>query len=304
MSSFYGKRHKRNSLIFYCLLLLFPIAQFCIFYIGVNFNSLRFAFSTYDYDSGKYMLVGFDNFVTIFKMFSAQDELWGSIKNSLIVYVVNLIIGISLALLFSYYIFRKMAGYKTFKVLLFLPSILSSMSLTIIFRYFSERALPFMVEKLFSAKMEGLLANLNTMFPTIIAFSLFVSFGTSVLMYVGAMNNVSESILESARLDGATPMREFVSIVLPMIYPTLVTFLVVATAGIFTNQINLYNFFGPNATFSVYTIGYYLYRNTHVATLGEYPQLAAFGILGTVVAVPLTFLVRWLMGKFGPSTGE
>lgn len=299
MSSFYGKKHKQNAFLFYCVLLAFPVLQFCIFYIGVNFKSILMAFSEYSYETGKFNLIGLDNFIKIFKMFGSQDELAIALKNSAIVYLVTVFVGMFLGLVFSYYIFRKMKGYKFFKIMLFLPSILSVMSLSVIYEIITERV----IRGLFEIDL-GLLSNQETMFGTVMFFTVFVGFGTSVLMYVGAMNNISESILESARLDGASPMIEFILIVLPMIYPTFVTFLIVNTAGIFTNQLNLYSFYGPNASFSVQTIGYYLYNRTHKAQMqyGEYPELAAFGMLGTIIIVPITLGLRRVLEKIGPST--
>ena len=81
-----------------------------------------------------------------------------------------------------------------------------------------------------------------------------------MLMYSGAMSGVSDSVIEAAKLDGITPIREFFYIIVPLIYPTLVTFLVVEVAGIFTNQMNLYNFYGLKAEYSLYTFGYFLYK--------------------------------------------
>lgn len=301
MADFYGKKHKTKCLIFYIIMLAFPVLQFCVFYIGVNFNSIKLAFSRYDYDKGVYKLVGFDNFEVLFKSFAEKREMLVALRNSVTVFLLNLVFGTALGVVFSYYIFRKMAGGKVFKIMLFLPSILSSMVLAVMFKYFSERAIPFAVDKYFHKSVEGLIANVRTTFPTIIAFSIFVGFGSSVLMYVGAMGNISDSTLEAARIDGASPTQEFLRIVVPMIFPTITSFVVVSTAGIFTNQICLYNFFGPDAEPAYQTIGYYLYKSTQIASIGEYPSLAAFGIICTVVAVPLTIGVRRLLEKIGPS---
>ena len=57
-------RKKRKDLIFYCCLLFLPILQFCVFYIGVNANSLLLAFK--DYSDGPAKFVGFDNFERLF----------------------------------------------------------------------------------------------------------------------------------------------------------------------------------------------------------------------------------------------
>lgn len=80
-------------------------------------------------------------------------------------------------------------------------------------------------------------------------------------------------------------------------------FLITGVASIFVNQINLYSFYGGTAHASVQTFGYYLYMATKQADgdYGSYPRLAAFGLILTAVAIPLTLLVRWLLEKFGPS---
>jgi ABC-type glycerol-3-phosphate transport system permease component len=113
---------------------------------------------------------------------------------------------------------------------------------------------------------------------------------------------VSESLSESAQLDGCGLMQEFWYITLPCVYPTLVTFLVVGLVNIFTNQLNLYNFYQGSANTNLYTFGYYLFRGAQRAqSVAEYPVLAAMGIIFTIVIVPVTLLFRKLLVKFGPS---
>ena len=91
-------------------------------------------------------------------------------------------------------------------------------------------------------------------------------------------------------------------ITIPMIWPTITTFLIVGVAGLFTNQMCLYSFYGESAEYANMTIGYYLYRETLKAGVDRYPYLAALGLVLTVIVVPLTYLVKWLTNKFGPKT--
>ena len=37
------------------------------------------------------------------------------------------------------------------------------------------------------------------------------------------------------------------------------------------------------------------------ADISQYPPLAALGLMMSAIAIPLTFLVRWLLNKYGPS---
>ena len=79
-------------------------------------------------------------------------------------------------------------------------------------------------------------------------------------------------------------------------------FLVTGVAGIFTNQANLYAFFGKNASANAYTFGYYLFiMVADEAPISEYPFASAAGLLFTAVAVPITLLVKYVLEKFGPN---
>ena len=132
-------------------------------------------------------------------------------------------------------------------------------------------------------------------------YNIWISFGASVLMYSNGMSGINQEIVESAHLDGATGIREFWHITLPLVWPVLSTFLITGIAGIFTDQRNLYSFFGNGTPTELQTYGYYLYRETQTAaSRADYPPLAAMGLMMTVVVVPLTLIVRWALEKFGP----
>lgn len=300
----FGKRHRdwdKRDLIFYIALMAFPVLQFVIFYIVVNINSLALAFQKYDVLTNETIFVGFSNFKEAFRLLTQTDEMLSAAKYSLLTYLVGLVVGIPLAILFSYYIYKKMFGHKFFRVLLFMPSIISAIIMVTIYQFFVERALPDFLSDLFHIeRINGLIENPSTRFFAIVLYNVWMSFGVNVLMYSDAMGSIPPELSEAARLDGATGFKEFWYITLPMIFPTLSTFLVVGVAGFFINQFNLYSFFGTNSTIKTY--GYWLYVQTQLATSkAEYPIIAAVGILLTFIAVPVTLLVKRLLEKFGPS---
>ena len=125
---------------------------------------------------------------------------------------------------------------------------------------------------------------------TIIFFAIWISFGVTTLIYSGSMSTISPEIVEAAQLDGITPLKEFLLIDVPIIWPTIVVFWVSSIAGIFVNQMHLYSFYGINASnYSIWTIGYYLYRGISApdTTLADYPHYAAFGLLLTFITIPI-----------------
>lgn len=301
----YVKKKKRISkrtkqLIFYICLIILPLIQFCIFYIYVNFSSIMMAFQEFDPDTNRYVFAGFKNFQQIYLDWSNMPILKTALKNSLILYVITLLC-MAVSTLFSYYIYKKRTLSVLFKIVLFLPNIVSGLILALIFMYFTERAVPDFVSS-FGKTISGLLSSSETSFVTIIIFNIFMSFGTQTLLISGAMDGVSDSITDAAQIDGCTPVQEFTRIIVPMIWPTITTFLVVGVAGVFTNQMSLYAFYGENAEYANMTIGYYLYRETLFAGVDRYPYLAALGLVLTVIVVPVTYLMKWATNKFGPKT--
>ena len=291
---------KHKDMIFYVLMLVIPVTQFVIFYIGVNFNSILLSFQKIDILNNTTTWTT-ANIKNALKDLTSNIDMLLMARTSLLSYVLILCIGTPLGLLFSYYIYKKMPGSGAFRVILFLPSIISSIVMVTMFRFFVEMAIPEYVNTFFGKTIMGLFENPKSTYPTIIFYNIWVGFGTSVLMYSNGMSSISPEIIESAHLDGAKGFREFWYIVLPMVYPTLTTFLVTGVAGIFNNQINLYSMFGEGAAVEVRTYGYYLYLKTQTAvSRSEYPPLSAIGLIMTVVVVPVTLLVRHVLEKYGP----
>lgn len=300
-------KKERKDLIFCLLVLLVPMVQFAIFYIGVNANSFVMAFQKYETNEitlkGSYKFLGFKdlfhNFDWMFTTIKDEGIFMSALKNSFLAFFVITLVGITLALVFSMYISKKMPGSGLFRALLFAPSILSAMVTVLIFKSVVEEVIPV----LFHLK-EGLYANLDTRMGTILFYNVWIGFGTQVLMYSGAMSGIDPSITEAARLDGASPFREFFSITLPLIYPTIQTFLITGVANIFLNQINLVAFDGLDASGRFMTVGYYLFSGVEFAMKNSKEELllfATYGVSLTLIAAPLTLLTRWALDKFGPS---
>ncbi len=298
---------KKQRLIFYISMAALPVLQFCIFYIYLNIRSFAMAFQTFDRGAGQLIFTGFNQFKDVFEAIGTKPELQASFGNSLELFLWTFVFGALLSVLFSFYIFKKFPGSGFFKIILYLPHIVSNIVFVVMYSFFLDNAVPAIADKLFGAEVMPLIGNwindVGTTRVAVIVFTIWISFGTQVLMYTGAMSSISESVIESGKLDGITPIKELVFIVIPLIWSTFVTFMVVSVAGLFTNQMSLFAFFGTNAPPELYTFGYYLYKEVYQATTMEsYPFLSAMGMLMTVVAVPATLLVKWALDKYGPKT--
>ena len=309
-SFFKTRRGKR--MIFYALICALPVLQFCIFTLYINFNSIVMAFQTWAIKDGKLQVVAwnFDNFKVAWNVFTSKSYLT---VNSLGLFASNLFITIPLALIFSFYLCKECRFSGAFRVVLYMPNIISPMIFGLLFQRICNNVYPQIIYQMTGEIGLPLLTTSNGMdaYGLVLFFNIWVSFGVNVLMFTGAMSGINVSIVESAQLDGANIVHEFMYITVPMIFSTVSTFIILGMAGIFTNQMHLYTFFGWESS-GLETMGYYIYVNAQrsdyvdlhnglLPSLLSYPQLAALGILLTMIIAPITFIARKLFDKYGPS---
>lgn len=301
----------RSRVIFYWAVMALPLLQFCIFYIYTHINSFLLAFQNYSVNKSgvgyDIAFSGIDNFKVAFRLLADKTHL---LKNSLLTYLVCNLGTIALSLIFSFYIYKQFVGHNLFRVILFMPQIVSGVVFAILFNYIATNLYPDFVFRLTGKTVLGFLSRgSDTTLITLILFSVWVGFGTNVLLFTGSMSGIDQSLVESASLDGVNLLQEFWYITLPMIFPTITTFLVTGVAGIFNNQMALYTFYGGAADPKVQNLAYYIYVQTKEsdvirksANYMSYSEIVALGLLLTAVVLPTSLLLRKLLEKYGPRT--
>ena len=299
---------EKKRLIFYAIIMAYPLLQVAIFYCYQNFSSILLAFQkhTVDYVEGTYTITTtFGNFGEAWNRFINSGQM---IENSFIMFLIAIVVSMNLAIIFSYYIYKRCPGAGIFKLSLFMPQMISSVVFVMLFKYITDDVYKEIVIKITgNQKAQGLLSNPDTKLWVVIFYNVWVSFGTNVLMYTGTMSGINESVVEACELDGANIIQEFIYITFPNIYSTYVTFLIVQMAAIFTSTMNLHTFFGSNSVYK--TIGYDIYINTLEADvfvepgspLMPYPVISAYGLILTVIVAPITVVIRKVLEKIGPS---
>ena len=295
------KKKDKGATIFFATMMALPIIQFVIFYIVVNFNSILLAFQRYTISDKGYEIIsaGFDNFLQIFHEWKTTPWLANLIPNSLRYFVLNVGVVMPLSLLFAYYIYKKMRMNGLFKVMLFLPAIICNMVIVLFYRDFVDWVIAplFHVDTLWGGN-----GNLATI-PLIVLY-VILSFSGSILLFLNAMSSIPESTIEAAKIDGASEFRTFISVVLPSIWGTIVSLLILAFAELAMGQANLYSIYGSSGPYSQQTLGYYIF-NLMATNQGNdvtvYPKAAAYGLLATAIIAPITMIARKLLLKYGPS---
>ena len=129
---------------------------------------------------------------------------------------------------------------------------------------------------------------------TVYAFTTWAGIGGNLLLLSGTIKRVPSEVLESARLDGVGTLGELFRIIIPMIWPTLVTMFIMSMMGIFSVVFQPL-FLTDKLMDDTMTIGLWIF-NKATDNSGNV-QAATLGIMSTVVVAPVILLTRWGLDK-------
>ncbi len=289
---------RKQEIIFLCTALAFPLLQFFVMYICVNFNSILLAFKEYEDVAGsnEFIFVGFDNFAEQLDLIFNDIRYATMMKNSLTMWFFSSPVTILIAMLIAYSVWKKVYFSGFFSTMLFMPSVLSTVVFVMILRMLVPNVLPVIT----GDPDSGLILMTNN-FTTLLVYDRLLSFGVTMIYFMGAMSAISTGLVEYGKIEGVNALQEFVHIVFPAIYPTVVSLLVVGFAQIFTNMGLLLAYHGVGADISVRTFGLHIYIQVKgQVSYHLYPDAASLGLIFTVVIVPIVFTAKYLLEKFGP----
>ena len=279
--------------------LAYPLLLFIVFYIVVNFNSFLLAFQRVDINYN-YVFNGVENFKQVFSDLVSKDNrtLSLAVINSFLMFIFVTGIGMPLNLIWGYMIFHKWRGTAAFRLIVMLPSIISGMLMALMFQKLMY-ALPSML-KTIGIDFPHMMTDPNYVFGMTVFYSLWTGFGSAVVMYPNIMANIDKEIIEAGRIDGCNSLQELWHIIIPLILPTIATFMVTGVAGIFNNMGPNYTFWDTSAPPEATNIGYLIYARVLKSGAAEYGYTSALGFICTLIAFPITLLVKYIFDKADP----
>jgi ABC-type sugar transport system permease subunit len=194
--------------------------------------------------------------------------------------------------------YKKIAGYQAFRTIIYLPVIITTTIFATLFKGMLEAGGPIQMicGRLGIEPPSTFVNSEDYALKTVLFFVIYSGIGGRFVLFGGAMNSIDPSIIDAGRIDGAGPVRELVSIIVPCIWPTLSTMLLLCTTGIFTAS-------GPSLLFDkgdygTSTISYWIYEITSGSGgSGESVELAAaIGLIFTILGLPIVLVVKKLTG--------
>lgn len=302
---------KKTDALFIYGFLAWPILHFFVFWVCMNFGTFVDSFFEIMVDGTTRKFVGFDNYAEIIRIIFGQKDRgimnYHGVLNSLTLIPLSLLINLPITILFAYGIFKKVPLYNSFRIILFLPAIISSVVLCLAFRLSLDNSSGIIIRLIKAIGLGGdgsqantgiipvggFLGNEKTMWGTILVFSVWTGVNGNLIYFSSAMARLPESVFESAELDGATQLRQFGSICVPLIWPTITTMSITLVAGVFSWMMpSLLLTDGADRST---TIG--LMISLSVKNDKNNTVISAFGVLVAVFGGVIIMTFRYLMEK-------
>ena len=180
------------------------------------------------------------------------------------------------------------------QIVFFLPSIISAMVMVTLFKNIMNGPVAEIWATIFGLQNQPLFFD-STRYAlkSIMVYMVWTGLANNMVIFSGTMARVPAEILESGKMDGVGFWRELVQLVVPLIWPTLSTLILLQFIGIFTAS-------GPILLFTqgkwgTYTISYWIYEYTVV--MHNYNYASAAGLFFTVIGLPVIYVAKYFLNK-------
>ena len=245
---------KQKDAIFVYGWLAWPIIHFLVFWLGMNFSMIISSFGSYniagEFSFAKYF--GFGNYIEVITDLFKADNVsttyynYRAILNTFSLLPLALLINLPITLFFSYCIYKKIMFAKAFEIILFVPAIISVTVLCLVYSKSLDNDTGIIISLLkemgvtVATKRKpgvipqaGFLGESETQWWFVLIFSIWTGVNGNLIYFQSAISRLPDSIFESSELDGASEVRQFFSLALPLVWPTITTMSITLVGGVF-----------------------------------------------------------------------
>jgi len=161
---------------------------------------------------------------------------WQAFVNTLYFVVVGVPVSVGLSLLAALLLYSRFARWSAFfRTALFAPVVTTVVAVAVIWRYLLHTRYGLINQALSGVGLEPIdwLGDPHWSMPAIILFAAWKNFGYNMIILLAALQSVPREVYESARVDGAGPLRQFTDMTVPLLLPTLVMVGIMTVSGYF-----------------------------------------------------------------------
>jgi ABC-type polysaccharide transport system, permease component len=285
------------------LLLALPAILLLFVFSYLPMGGIIIAFKKFRVDLGifKSPWVGFKNF----EFFFSSSDAWRSIRNTLVMNFLFIVVGTVFAVGFALLIFniRSKRLVKTYQTVAIFPSFLSWVVVGYITYALLEPngGLINQFLAVFGIDTVNWYSDASKWPAILLITNLWFATGNQSLFYFAALMGIEKDYFEAASLDGASKWQEIKYIILPFLTPLITIMTILAIGRIFRANFDMFfviprNVGGLYATTDV--IDTYVYRS--LIKIGDVGMSAAVGLFQSVVGFVLILATNIIVNKVEP----
>ncbi|MDD2970991.1 MAG: sugar ABC transporter permease [Lachnospiraceae bacterium] len=214
-----GTNQKRSEFIWGWLFLLPTMIGLIILNIIPIFQTIyQSFFKTGAFGKGN-VFIGFDNYTKMFQDASVWQALLNTFKYAIVEVPFSIIIAIVLAVLLN----RKMRGRTIYRTIYFLPMVAAPAAVAMVWRwlYNSEFGLLNHLLNSIGLKSVNWISNPNIAYISIAVVGIWSVIGYNMVLFLAGLQEIPRDYYEAAEIDGASGVKQFFHITLPLISPTM-----------------------------------------------------------------------------------
>lgn len=274
----------------WCYLFIAPmLIGFLVFTLYPICWAVRYSF--FDYDGIEASFIGLDNYI---RVFTRDPGYWQAMATTFLMSFGKLLVELPLALLLAILLNNALKGSGIFRTIFFLPNIISTAIMGLIFFFIFDTANGFVNNVLMEFGIEPVnwFGHKWTAILVIAIVSIWQGFGINMLFFLSGIQGIPADLYECASLDGANKWKSFVHITLPMLAPTMQVILMMAMIGtIQTTDLVLTLTNGQPAGQSEVIMTYifkYFFSYGNTVNASQYGYATAAGIVLAIILGGLT----------------
>lgn len=195
---------------------LVGLALFTIVPVGLSIVMSVFDWPTF----GDRNFNGIDNYV---KLFTASPDFWPALRNSAVYTVLYVPLSVALSLVLAIGLGPRIRGRGALRVLFFIPVVVPMVANVLVWKMIlqPQGLLNGMAQGWFGLSLPNFLADPAWAMTMVVAMSVWQGLGYNMLIFSAALEQLPDSVLEAARIDGARGFRMVWSVMIPMISPAI-----------------------------------------------------------------------------------
>ena len=291
------KRDIFQNRIFYMMLIPGTVLTFIFSYLPMY--GVVLAFKDYSIRSGILGCpwCGLENFYTLFDI----PQFKVAFKNTIVINLLKLVFAFPIPIVLAVMINSIRSPYikRPVQTILYLPHFVSWVIVAgILFSLLDEDGVVYRVLEIFGVEKFDILADGGGFLTILVLSDIWKEAGWGAIIYLAALTSISGEYYEAAKVDGASDLRMFVSITLPLLMPTISVMLILRVGGLVSGGFDqIYNLYNEQ----VYDVADVLDTFSYRFGIGEgyFEMGTAVGLIANVINIFLLIIANWLIKIMG-----